>query len=269
MKVGCIQPELNQDRKSCYKTIEKLIVRFYKVHNNCDLLMLPERWVPFSNRVSDNFQKERGADYRFVRNLAKEYSVNFLTGGIWEKRPDDEKPRITCYYFNSQGEEMGRQDKLHLYTYEKEVFEAGNELYLFKLNNRRFVILICFDLAFYETPRIAVENGAEILFSPTQIREDGMENWYTYLKARALENRIPVVGCNTFGFVLKRKFIGGSKIISFVEGFTTPSKLKIKNAPLNKSGFVFDDINLNFAKELRKIRLKEKIPMKEIRIVKV
>jgi predicted amidohydrolase len=121
-------------------------------------------------------------------------------------------------------------------------------------------------MAFLETPRLAVENGSDILFSPTQIREDGMDNWHVYLRARALENRIPIVACNTFGNYFRRKFLGNSKIISFESGKISPSKLKIIEGPFNSSGFIFDDIDLDFPKKLRKIRFNEKIGKKNIKV---
>ena len=218
--------------------------------------------------MTQNFQKERGKDYSFVKELAKEHQLSILSGAIWENRNNQKKPSITCYFFNKDGEEVGRQDKIHLYAIERGNFEQGKILNLFKLNNFHFAILICFDMAFYETPRLAAENGADLLFSPTQIREDGMENWSIYLKARVLENRIPVVACNSFGSVLERRFLGNSKIISFIKGYYTPSKLKVIEGPLNSSGILCDDIDLDFPKKLRKIRLKEKIAISQIKINK-
>ena len=121
-------------------------------------------------------------------------------------------------------------------------------------------------MAFFETPRLAVENGADVLFSPTQIREDGMPNWYVYLKARALENRVPIVACNTFGSYSERLFLGCSKIISFYKGHISPSKLKIIEGPKNSSGFICSDIDLDYPKKLRKIRLGEKINKNKIKV---
>ena len=121
-------------------------------------------------------------------------------------------------------------------------------------------------MVFFETPRLAIENGADILFSPTQIRDNGMENWTTYLKARALENRVPIVACNTYGKFMKRKFLGNSKIISFREGSISPSKLKIIEGPKDSRGFIFDKIDLDFPRKLRKIRLKEQIDKNEIKV---
>ena len=124
-------------------------------------------------------------------------------------------------------------------------------------------------MAFFETPRLAVENGADILFSPTQIREDGMENWEIYLKARALENRVPIVACNTLGKSIQRNFLGKSKIISFLKGNVSPSKLKVLEGLEGSSGYIYSDIDLKYPKKIREIRLNEKIDKDKIIVNKV
>ncbi len=264
MRIACLQPRFFQDRDKCYSEIEnnlkKLLNQF-----DANIVCLPERWVPLLNNIPLNFQKERGDDYNFIKDLAKEYNINILSGGIWEKR-NNLKPSITCYYFNKKGEEIGRQDKIHLYSYERRHFKPGKELNLFKLNNFYFAILICFDMAFYETPRLAAESGADFLCSPTQIREDGMENWEIYLKARVLENRIPIAACNSVGEIEERRFVGKSKIISFVRGYITPSKLRVIEGATGSSACICDDIDLEFPKKLRKERLNEKVEKSKIKV---
>ena len=270
MKIACIQPQIYQDRSQCYLEIENILKKLLEKHNKTDIICLPERWVPFSKKSFDYLQEERGDDYDFVKDLAKKYNINIISGAIWENRANSEKPAITCYFFDKDGSEIGRQDKIHLYSYEQEQFKPGEELNLFRIaKSYYFAILICFDMAFFETPRAAVENGADILFSPTQIREEGMFNWDIYLKARALENRVPIIACNTYGRYMERKFLGKSKIISFLEGSVSPSKLKISEGPTNSSGFVFDDIDLDFPRKLRKIRLSEKIDKNKIIVKKI
>ena len=121
-------------------------------------------------------------------------------------------------------------------------------------------------MAFFETPRLASEKEAEILFSPTQIRDMGLNNWDIYLKARALENRIPVVASNTYGEFFKRKFSGKSKIISFVPEHYSPSLLRVIEAPYSSNGYIYDEINIEFANKLRKQRLGEKIEKTDIKV---
>ncbi|MFX1392758.1 MAG: carbon-nitrogen hydrolase family protein [Promethearchaeota archaeon] len=265
MKIACIQPKIHQNIHNCYSEIQYLLNKLIEKATKIDIVCLPERWIPFLNDISLNIQKERGENYSFIKNIAREYQINIISGAIWEKRKNSEKPRITSYFINEEGEEIGRQDKIHLYTYEQEYFEPGNELNLFMLDSFLFAILICFDMAFFETPRLAAEHGADVLFSPTQIRQEGMYNWNIYLQTRALENRIPVVACNSVGSYLKRRFLGNSKIISFVENFISPSKLKVVEGP-KVSGFVFDDIDLIYPRKLREIRLNEKIEKSKINV---
>ncbi|TFG24884.1 MAG: carbon-nitrogen hydrolase family protein [Promethearchaeota archaeon] len=265
MIIACIQPKIHQSIKKCYSEIEYLLKMLIDQVAKIDIICLPERWVPLLNDISQNIQKERGENYSFIKTIAGEYQINIISGAIWEKRKNSRKPTITSYFINEKGEEVGRQDKIHLYSYEKGQFEPGNELNLFSFNEYFFAILICFDMAFFETPRLAAENGADVLFSPTQIREEGMYNWKIYLQARALENRIPIIACNSVGSFNKRRFLGNSKIISFVKNFISPSKLKIVEGPKD-SGYIFDDIDLKFPKKIRKIRFNEKIEKNNIKI---
>ena len=266
MKVACIQPKIYKDINKCYSQIEVLFKKLLNKFEECEIACLPERWVPLLENIPHNIQKERGDHYNFIKSLAKSFNVKILSGAIWEKRKNLKKPSVTCYFFNEKGIEIGRQDKIHLYSYEQGQFEPGRELNMFRLNDYIFAILICFDMAFFETPRLAIENGADVLFTPTLIREDGMENWKIYLQARALENRIPIAACNSVGKVLNRKFLGNSKILSFIDGYISPSKLRIIEGPLGESGFVFDDIDLEFPRKLRKIRLNEKVEKRKIKV---
>jgi len=265
MKLACIQPKISSSRKECYSEIERLLKQLLE-EEKIRIVCLPERWVPFLEDLPKNLQEERGQDYNFIKKIAKEYSVNFISGAIWEKRDSLDKPKITSYFISDKGEEIGRQDKIHLYAYEREMFEPGSVLNLFNIDSYRFAILICFDMAFFETPRLAAENGADFLVSPTQIREEGMDNWEIYLQARALENRIPVIACNVVGEFFKRKFLGKSKIISYQKGFISPSKLNIKEGP-GGMGFVYDDIDLQFPRKLRKIRLNERVDKNLLKVV--
>ena len=266
LKISCVQPEVLQTRTNCHKEIENILKTIVQNHKHCDIICLPERWLPFSKDISKAIQPERGEDYNFIKNLAKDYNINIIAGAIWEKRKSLHKPFITSYYFNNQGEEIGRQDKIHLYAYEREIFNPSDELVIFQKNKISFAILICFDIAFFETPRLAAESGAQILFSPTQIREEGMDNWEIYLKARALENRIPVVACNTLGKLFKRNFMGKSKIISFNEGYISPSQLRVIEGPFNASGYAYDELDLQFTNKLRKLRLNQVIEKSTIKI---
>ena len=99
--------------------------------------MLPERWryIQQDEGKVRAVQNERGKDYQFIKNLAELYNVNIIFGGIWEQRnensDDKSKPYITAYFIDENGNEIGRQDKLHLYSYESTFFQPGKSLNIF------------------------------------------------------------------------------------------------------------------------------------------
>lgn len=268
IKVALIQCEVFADKNKMNLNIENLIRKAAEF--NPDILLLPERWrsIPDEN-INSAIEDERGEDYKFIKDLSRDYSLSIVSGGIWEIRKDTQlkKPFITSYYFEN-GEEIGRQDKLHLYEYEKYFFQPGDTLNIFKNTKSQaiFTILICFDLIFYETPRSAIENGAEIIINPTLIKEEGLYNWRIYLQARALENRIPIVSCNPVGIFFGRKYFGLSKIVKFNIGPETPVKLVINELDSNKNDILFDTINLSFPNRIRKNRLAERITIKNIKM---
>ncbi|TFF98546.1 MAG: carbon-nitrogen hydrolase family protein, partial [Promethearchaeota archaeon] len=144
MIIACIQPKIHQSINRCYSEIEQILKILTDKVANIDIICLPERWVPLLNDISQNIQKERGENYSFIKNLAGEYHINIISGAIWEKRENSRKPRITSYFINEKGEEVGRQHKIHLYSYEQGQFEPGKELNLFSFNEYFFAILICF-----------------------------------------------------------------------------------------------------------------------------
>jgi omega-amidase len=268
-KVSLIQCLITNNVEKMNQHIKKLIEKTIK--ENPDIIILPEKWRPIPDRdhFFSSMNDERGSDYILIKNLSREFSVPIISGGIWERRTNNnqEKYYITSYYFEENGEEVGRQDKLHLYSYEPSVFTPGNVLNIFehKKTSIKFSILICFDVAFYETPRLSVEKGAEVLISPTLINQDGLDNWKIYLQARALENRIPVVACNPVGDFFGRHFPGNSKVISFQKGFESPSKLMVKELNLDSANILTENINISFPNRIRKKRLAEKIDMSTIK----
>lgn len=268
LKITLIQSQMFEDEDKCFREVENLIKNIPDGDKDSDLYCLPERWIKIKQNLEGNLQEERGEHYDFIKNLAKKYRINILSGGLWEHREDTDKNYITCYFFNNQGVEVGRQDKIHLYLLEKHFFEPGDVLNLFNLNGILFSILICFDMVF-DTPKLAVKNGAELLISPTLIREDGLENWGIYLRAKALENRVPIAACNGFGIYEDKIFPGNSKIITFQKGFYSPSKLKISEAPLKKSALLTEIVEIKFPNKLRKKRFKEALNLDKIKINKI
>lgn len=270
LRVLLVQPCIGQDVKECQERITSLIKPYEQ--DDIDILCFPERWLPIKLNpdISCNYERERGRSYEFMSAVAKDMNSWVISGGIWEKRGAEENPFITTYIFNEGGQEVGRQDKIHLYKYEKKFFTPGREVVLFRHGDWVFSVLICFDLTFWETPRIAVEGGADVIFTPTMINERGMENWYIYTRARALENRVPVVGCNTCGKIFERKFPGGGTVVQFQESKElSPAVLDVGLLERDRSLSRLFNVNVLFPRTLREERLGEAVKKELIKLKRV
>ena len=116
INVACLQPKINKTDQQCYDEVEGLLSTLLNTSTRCDITCLPEKWIPLKKNTNDNLEEERGSTYNFIKHLAKDYGVGIISGAIWEKRAEGMLPRITSYYFDDKGDEIGRQDKIHLYS---------------------------------------------------------------------------------------------------------------------------------------------------------
>ncbi len=261
IKVGLLQfrIEPGRTREATLKHAEKLLARAYK--EEVDIVSLPERWNYFKSTIENNIELNNGKTSTFLKEVAAEYGMYIIGGAIWEYDKDKIEKHITCGIFNPKGELVAVQQKLHLYLYEKSIFVPGQQLKIIDLEFGKIGIAICFDMIFPEVARFYALNGVDLIFSPVLIREEGIENWHIYLKARALENRMPICAINCVGQINDTIYPGQSLIIDFIKGFETPSKLKIRQAPKYEEILMIDVIDLYTARKFRKKRLAERLEL--------
>lgn len=92
----------------------------------------------------------------------------------------------TAYLFAPDGSLIGRQNKLHPTTLEKDWLSTGCELGVFDVGFTKIAIPVCMDFTYWEITRIATQRGAEILLD---MSADEKAN-ETFLAMRGDETRI-------------------------------------------------------------------------------
>jgi predicted amidohydrolase len=224
----------------------------------------PERWNYKQGKIEDNLEAYKGPTMNFLQKSSEEFGIYIIAGGIWVYNEDKTENHISSGVFNSKGELLGVQRKIHLYLSEKNAFVPGKELIIFNTEFGKIGVAICFDMTFPEVGRFYSLNDVDLIFSPVLIREEGIENWHIYLKARALENRTPVCAVNCIGRWGDQHYAGQSMMIDFKKGYETPSKLQIRTASADKEQVLIDDLDLNTAQKLRKKRLTERLAIDDI-----
>lgn len=181
-----------------------------------DLILFPEL-------VTSGY--ELGVKFTQVAQLVPGPTVNLLSQraqqlGVYVGFGMVAKERVESILYDAavligpDGELIGDYHKLHLKGEERMAFREGYRLPVFETEIGNIGFVLGWDLAFPEVGRSLVLDGAEMLCALGSWEKDDIDEWKTYLKARALENAVFVAGANRVGDDVTIRFGGESMIIS-------------------------------------------------------
>ena len=181
-----------------------------------DVLVLPETWN------TGFFPKEDTAsfcdtDCRRVKSeigtLAKSYGVNIVAGSVSDLR--DGKLYNTACVFDRTGKCIASYDKTHLFTPmgEDTYYTKGQHLCSFQLDGVKCGLSICYDIRFPELTRSLAVQGLDMLFVVSQWPKARISHLRNLTVARAIENQIFVVCCNSCGIAGETVYGGHSAVI--------------------------------------------------------
>ena len=213
MKVSCIQMNMVfSDPDGNFDRAEQLIAR---AAEKSDVLVLPETWnAGFFPR--EELEKYADQDGKRVKErigaLAKRYAVNIVAGSVVNRKAGG--VYNTAYVFDRDGTVIGEYDKTHLFTpmEEDRYFRKGDHLTAFELDGVRCGIIICYDIRFPELVRSYAVNGLDVLFVVAQWPAVRIPHLLALSKARAIENQMFVVCCNSCGTAGRTVYGGSSSI---------------------------------------------------------
>jgi predicted amidohydrolase len=180
-----------------------------------DLLMLPEMWnTGYAwDRMNELADPHGERTKTFVSSFCREHQVNVLAGSVAEKR--DGGVRNTIHVFGRDGREIAEYAKIHLFRLMDEHLhlQAGERSCRFDLDKVPAGAMICYDIRFPELARKLALEGAKVMFVPAEWPHPRLHHWRTLLQARAIENQMYVVACNTVGMSGGASFFGHSMVI--------------------------------------------------------
>lgn len=214
MKVTCIQMDmLLSAPEENFQKAEKLIVEAAQA--GADVIVLPETWntgfFPRENlgELSDN---DCAGVISRIGSLAKNLQVNIVAGSVANRR--DGKIFNTCCIFDRAGSLIGQYDKTHLFTpmLEHHSFTPGDHLCTFLLDGRKCGVIICYDIRFPELTRTMTVDGLDVLFVVSQWPDIRIPHLLALTRARAIENQMFVVCCNSCGTAGATRYGGCSSI---------------------------------------------------------
>jgi deaminated glutathione amidase len=227
------------------------------VRRGAELVSLPENFsflgkeedkLTLGNAIAEKTEK-------FIKTMAQKYQITLLGGGF-PVPTEDKKVYNTALLVDSNGEELAKYQKVHLFdvdvpdgnTYrESNTVKAGKEYPpVYKsptLGN--LGLSVCYDVRFPELYRYLSAQGAEVLFVPAAFTAyTGKDHWQVLLQARAIENTCYVIAPAQTGEHYKMRYTHGHAMI------IDPWGVILSDAG-DQPGFAIAEINPQHLKQVR------------------
>jgi predicted amidohydrolase len=229
--------DLESNRKTIHQLIQTSISKY-----DSKLIVLPE--LAFSGYNFENINQVKktaeeiptSESCQMLKEVAKINKV-FIIAGINEKVA--EKFYNSAVVFGPKGY-ISTYRKIQLYANEKEFFTSGDlPLQIFKIEDYRIGIMICFDWFFPEIPRTLALLGADVVCHlMNAVIPDGAYIGDTF---HSRWNRIFIVLANRIGEERNLKFIGRSTIID-------PTGNLLAQAPSDQEAVIYSSIDPKLAR---------------------
>ena len=177
------------------------------------VVVLPELWA-------------YGFDYANVQNLANQTpfllkelttlasKLNIVLAGSLMEGGEGSEVFNTLFFVGPEGV-LGKYQKQHLFSFWKEdsFFAPGGFFEPISSPNAIIGGLICYDLRFPELARDQAFHGAQLLVVSAEWPKIRADHWQALLIARAIENQVFVVACNSCGNTGEYELGGNSMVI--------------------------------------------------------
>lgn len=214
MKISCLQMDMLLGRVEENFTHAETLIK-QAMAENPDVIVLPEAWNTgfFPENVKDLADRDGAQTKETIGALAKEFAVNIVAGSVSNVR--EGKLYNTGFVFNREGQCVAEYDKTHLFSPmgEEAVFTPGDHLCRFTLDGVSCGVIICYDIRFPELTRSLAVQGLDVLFVVSQWPMERISHLQSLTVARAIENQMFVVCCNSCGKAGDTQYGGDSMMV--------------------------------------------------------
>ncbi|MBL8130761.1 MAG: carbon-nitrogen hydrolase family protein [Anaerolineae bacterium] len=211
--VAQLKPRLGEIEDNLVKMSE--MITTIASQQRVDLIVFPElitSGYELGVRFTEMAQRVPGPAVNLISQRANEYGVYVAFGMVV-------KERVESVLYNSaillgpEGDLVEVYNKVHLRGEERMAFREGFKMPVVETEMGTIGLMIGYDLAFPEVARSLVLDGAEIVCVLANWEASAVDEWKTFLRSRAYENAVFMVGANRVGEDVTLTFGGESMIV--------------------------------------------------------
>jgi predicted amidohydrolase len=208
-----MKPRLGEMEENLVKMSE--MIATIASRQKVDLIVFPElvtTGYELGLRFTELAQRIPGPTANLIGQRANEYGVYVAFGMV-------SKERVESVLYNSavlvgpDGELLEVYNKIHLRGEERMAFREGYKLPVVDTEIGTIGLMIGYDLSFPEVARSLALDGAQLLCVCANWEASALDEWKTYLRARAYENAVFIAGANRVGEDVTMTFGGESMIV--------------------------------------------------------
>lgn len=180
-----------------------------------DLIVFPElatSGYELGVRFTEIAQRVPGPTINLMAQRANEHGVYIAFGMVT-------KEKVESILYNSavlvgpDGELVDTYNKIHLRGEERMAFREGYKVPVLETEIGAIGLMLGWDLAFPEVARSLTLDGAELICVMANWEASAIDEWRTYVRARAYENAIFVAAANRVGEDVTLTFGGESMVV--------------------------------------------------------
>lgn len=208
-----MKPDLGEAEENLIKMSE-MISRIAS-QQRVDLIVFPElitSGYELGVRFTELAQRVPGPTINLMAQRANEFGVYIAFGMVT-------KERVESVLYNSgvlvgpDGDLVEVYNKVHLRGEERMAFREGFKLPVARTEIGNIGLMIGYDLSFPEVARSLALEGAELIVCMANWEAAHIDEWKTYIRARAYENAVFIAGANRVGEDVTLNFGGESMVV--------------------------------------------------------
>lgn len=180
-----------------------------------DLVVFPElatSGYELGVRFTEIAQRVPGPTINLMAQRANEHGV-YIAFGLVTKEKVESILYNSAVMVGPDGDLIDVYNKVHLRGEERMAFREGFKLPVLETEIGAIGLMLGWDLAFPEVARSLALEGAELLCVMANWEADNIDEWRTYLRARAYENTLFIAGANRVGEDVTMTFGGESMVV--------------------------------------------------------